>query len=122
MQESLTLDEAISQGYKYALCPQDGWQLIDLEELKSGRGFILESKHLELAEKEPLNPGGLSSNDIAELLAEHLECNHSADTGDDTMQVYNSIKELDFSDAEAKIADALGKIHCYTSSVIKLSL
>jgi hypothetical protein len=117
-QQQLTIDEALSQGYEKYLFSTDGFQ--GLRDIKGMDMEDLKRRDICLVEKEPYSPAGISSKDIALLLADDLEANHVDESGDDTGQVYDLIKELDFSDAEKKIADALSTLSYYKGTNIKL--
>lgn len=112
-----TVKQALEEGYEYYVYDSDGWQ--SLNYISDGE-MDFDRSDIVLIKKESVSPAGMDSKQIAELIAEHLEVNHSDDTGDDTEQVYNAIKELDFSEVEKMIDEALSKIKYYTSSGIKL--
>jgi hypothetical protein len=116
--QKLSIKESLEQGYTKYCFTNDGFQglrdITDVDESDLARDDI------RLIKKESYSPSGLSSKDIAELLAEHIECNHADDSGDDTEQVYDAIKELDFSEAENKITEALSKLRYYRATDIKL--
>ena len=117
--KELSIKDALEQGYTKYCFNSDGFQgLLDIS------GNIdpsdLAREDIRIVEKEPYSPAGISSKDIAELLAEHIESNHMDDSGDDTEQVFDAIKELDFTDAEHKIGEALSKLKYYRATDIKL--
>lgn len=116
--DQLTIDEALLQGYDRFIFNEDGFQcpgyIKDVTEQELAR------EDIRLLAKESYNPGGISSKDIAALLAEHIYCNHADDTGDDTDRVYDAIKALDFSEAEQKISEALSNLHYFRGTNIKL--
>ena len=118
--EQLSVKEALEQGYTKYCFNSDGFQ-----GLKDIAGEIdpahFERDDIRIVEIKSYNPCGISSKDIAELLAEHLECNHADDSGDDTEQVYDAIKELDFTEAENKITEALSNLHYYRATKIRLN-
>lgn len=117
--QQLTVKEALKQGYTKYCFNSDGFQgLKDIDGEIDPSDF--EREDIRIVNKEPYSPHGMSSKDIAELIAEHIECNHVDDSGDDTEQVYDAIKEIDFTDAENKISEALSKLHYYRATDIKL--
>lgn len=113
----MTVKQALEEGYEYYVYDSDGWQALNYI---SDNEMDFERSDIVLVKKETVSPAGIDSKAIAELIAEHLEVNHSDDTGDDTEQVYDIIKKLDFSDVEKQIDEALNAIKYYTSSGIKL--
>jgi superfamily I DNA and RNA helicase len=114
----LTVKEALEQGYTKYIYADGGFQIVsDIEHIDNedfDRGDIL------IIEKDPYHPEGISSKDIAEMFADHLEQQHSFESGDDTAQVYEAIKELDFTEAENKITEALSKLDYYRATDIRL--
>lgn len=115
--KTLTVKEAIEQGYKHYVYSNDGFQA--LKEIADDN-IDFSREDIFLVEKESYNPSGVSSKDLAELIADHLEENHCSESGDDTHQVYETIKELDFSDVEKRIDEALSLLTYYRASDIKL--
>lgn len=114
----LTVKEAIEQGYTMYCFNDDGFQgLRDIEDVDDED---LSRNDIRLVEKEHYHPSGLSSKDIAEILAEHIEVSHYSDSGDDTEAVFNAINDLDFTEAENKISEALSKLKYYRATDIKL--
>ena len=113
--KKLTLKQAIEEGYKSFVYPEDGFQA--LKDLDYDIDF---DKKPMLVEKESYRPRGLDAKNIAELIAENLEENHSSDSGDDTRQVYNSIMQIDFSDVEKMIDEKLSKLNYYRQSDVEL--
>src|SRR4051812_9253440 len=92
--QELTIKEALEQGYTCYLFTDSGFQ--SLQDISEVDDEDLARPDIRLVDKEPYSPDGMSSKDIAELLADRLEDNHSSESGDDTLEVYNTIKELDF--------------------------
>lgn len=118
MQKELSIKDALEQGYTKYLFNQEGFQrLLDISDIHEEE---LLRDDIRLVQIEPYSPNGISSKDIAELLAEHLDCQHSDESGDDTTQVYDAIKGLDFTEAENKITEALSKLNYYKATDIKL--
>lgn len=114
--EKLTIQQAIEQGYKYFVYPEDGYQTI--KTIVSDEPDF--TRKVMLCEKEPYHPNGMDSKSIAELLADNIECNHVDETGDDTEQVFDKIKSLDFTDVEKRIEEALSTLNYYRQSEVEL--
>jgi len=113
--KKLTIEEALEQGY--TMCIYGGYSnALDLIEDAKDIDFTREPYFLEPTMS---HPGGLSSKEIAEMMAEQLQLNYS-ELVDDDETVYNIIKELDFKDMEDKITEALSKVNYYPSTNIKL--
>lgn len=116
--KTLSIKEALSQGYTKFLFNSDGFQ--SLRDISDVNEKDLAKEDIRLVEIEPYCPAGISSKDIAELLAEHIECNHVDQSQDDTEKVYGAIKNIDFTEAENKISEALSSLHYFRASDIKL--
>lgn len=120
--ETLTLKEAIEQGYKYCLFDKEGWQsLIDISDVgekELERGIVL-------CEKEPYQPAGMDAKSILEQIAEQIYCQHCDDTGDDTNDVYDRIMDIDLSALEPLVKVIDEKLSTmktfYRTSGIRLS-
>lgn len=121
-QEQLTVQEALEQGYtKYIYDKSDFMIVREITDLLHDDNADEWDRPLILCNKEPESPFGISSKDIAELLADHLEDNHRGEFGGDyTNAVFDAINELDFTEAENKISEALSKLHYYRATNIKL--
>ncbi len=116
--ETIKLHEALAQGYEYYL--HGNFEFQSVKDLQFITDEEIENKECILCEKEPYSPSGISSADIAEMLADNIADNHGSDTGDDTDDVYNAIKSLDFSEAEEKITQALSYMHYYRPTNIRI--
>lgn len=116
--KTLTIIEALKAGYtKYCLA-NDGFQF--LKDIDGMDKEHLLREDIRLVEIEPHHPAGMSAEEIAETLAEQIWCNHHDQTGDDTDDVADAIKEIDFTEVENKISEVLSKLNYYTSTDIKL--
>ncbi len=115
----LTILEAIKQGYEYFVYPYDGYQtikkLIDYSEEE-----IDWNKKPTLCNKEPKHPYGMSAEELQEHLADVISDNHASNTGCDTDDVYDAIKEIDFTEISEKIKEKLSHIDFYWQSEIEL--
>lgn len=117
--EQMTVAEALKDGYEYYLYADgDRWQslreiegYIDPEEFK---------KHPVLVEKEGQSVWVPSSEDLGELIADHMQGNWDDETGDDASDVYDSVKEIDFSEMRKQIEKAVEGKTYYRATKIKL--
>lgn len=115
--KQLTVEEALEQGYEYYVYDDDGWQsLKDISDME----MDWNRDDISLVNKEPHHPFGLDAKYIAETLAEIISINYADESGYDGDAVYDAIKELDLSQTESLIYNALSKITHYKSSGIKL--
>ena len=116
--EQLTVKEALEQGYVHYVYNTDGYQSLkfisDVDDINFDRDDVF------VVGKEPQTPAGINSKDLAEMIAEHLQEQFESETSDDTNSVYDAIKELDFTDMENKIAEALSGVYYYSATKIKL--
>ena len=117
--QKLTVLEAIEQGYKYFIYPCDGYQA--LKELTDYTDEEIDwDKTPTLCHKEAQHPAGMDADELKEHLADVISDNHSSDTGCDTDDVYEAIKEIDFTDIAEKIKEKLSGINFYWQSEIEL--
>ncbi len=117
LQKTMTVKEALEQGFEYYVYDSDGWQsLKDISDMD----MDWNRDDIKLVNKEPTHPFGLDAKYIAETLAEIISINYADESGFDGDDVYDTIKDLDLSDTEDKINEALSKIIHYRSSGIKL--
>lgn len=106
MKKSLTVQQAIEQGYEHYL--EDGEEDQQLQDIRGA--FECEKdfeKNLVLAEKEWQYAKGMTQEEIKDLLADRIAHNHCDDTGIQYEVVYNIIMRLDFQDVEDRITEAL---------------
>lgn len=115
--KQMTVTEALAAGYEYCLYHEDGYQ--SLISLSDPQGIQF-SRNPVLVEQEGQAVSVPVSEDLAELLAEHIECNWSDETSDDTMEVYDIVKQMDFTDVHERIAKALEAKRYYRGTDIKL--
>lgn len=118
MEQTLTPEEAMKQGYQFWGFGGERYQTLrDIEEIDK---YDWESTQgMFLFEKYGYSPQ-ISEEDLRELVAEHIECNHADETGDDTEKVYHIVKGLNFADMSMKINHALDKIQYYRLTDVKL--
>lgn len=115
----LTLLQAIEQGYKHFVYPEDGYQALKSLSDYSENEIIWEKKPT-LCNKEPQHPAGMDAQELRDHLADVISDNHSSETGCDTDVVYDAIREIDFSDIAVKIQEKLNEINFYWQSEIEL--
>lgn len=112
----LTPKEAINQGYKYYVYPDDGYQC-----LKEISDMDMDfDKEPMACEKSPTVFLGIDKDEIRELLSDHVFEQWNELTGDDSDDVHDLFKELDFSDVEKMIQDKLKSLRYYRQSNIEL--
>lgn len=117
MQTHLTVAQAIEQGYTHWIYSSDGFQgLMTVADIERDHFH----KEIELIEKEPYHPAGLSEDDIIEHIADMIEEKHQEESGDDTLSVYNAIKELKCPELVELINRKLQGLNYYKSSGIIL--
>lgn len=121
MENTLTIKEAIEQGYEYYLYADTEWQT--LKSIEDAKHEFLQMNHpiIFLASKEVKHPIGLSNEEIKETLADIISENYAHDTGCDTDEVYDLIKSLDFEDVIERIDTALQSINYRIESNIRLT-
>lgn len=115
--ETLTVKQAIEKGFEYFVYAKEGYQAaqkLGVDEIDWSREDIY------LLDKNGNPPHTLSSKEIAETLADAISENHSWDTGDDTDDVYQTICDLDFTDVEQRIKEALSSMIFYPQTNIRL--
>jgi DNA-binding XRE family transcriptional regulator len=114
----LSVKEALEQGYDRYCFNMEGFQ--GLRSIKDVTEEDLARDDIRIIEKDSYSPAGLTSKQIAEMLAEQIHLTHVDDTGDDTNTVYDVIKALDFTETEKKITKALSDLYYSRASDIKL--
>lgn len=116
--EQLTVKEATEQGYTKFGFDDEKWQsVMDLSEAQDY--FDHPKGDLVLFSKKQYSPS-IDADTIKELLAEHISINHADETGDDTDNVYDSVKELDFEQTAQMINDKLETAAYWMATNIKL--
>lgn len=108
-QQTLTLKEALEQGYTYCCYghPSNGYQ--SLYDLSTITQQDIEESEIYLAGKHTFRPRGITNEELKELIAEDIWRNHEENTGDDTYTIYDAIKEIDFQDVADRIDKVLNK-------------
>lgn len=118
MSKKLTVKEAIDQGYIYF--GQDKGEFQHLHRIENISDADFEFGPIMLAEKDSYYTPSISSEEIAETLADIVYSQCGDETGDDTDEVYDIVKALDFTDAAERINNALVKKKYYKLTNIQL--
>lgn len=118
MSNKLTVKEALEQGYIYF--GQDKGEFQHLHSIENISDADFELGPVMLTEKEPYHTPTISSEAIAELLADYVSCWNGDETGDDTDDVYEIVNGLDFTEAAKKINEALKNKKYYKLTNIQL--
>lgn len=118
MSNKLTVKEALEQGYVFFA--QDKGEFQHLHRIDVIKDADFEFGPYMLAEKESYYTPSISSEEIAETLADIIYSQCGDETGDDTDDVYNIVKALDFTDAAERINNALVKKKYYKLTKIQL--
>lgn len=114
----LTVSEAIAEGYIFFGYETDGFGTIHRIEKMNEADF--EIGPLFLAEKESYYSPSISAESISELLAEQLWSSAGDETGDDTDDVYDIVKALDFTAVAEMINASLAHKKYYKLTKIQL--
>lgn len=120
MEKKMTVQQALSEGYSKAIVFNEHSEgmVLNIDEIDFSEK---RQRNIVLASKDPSNPMGLTSEEIAELLGEHIDLAHYDETGHDTEdEVIEAIKAIDFTDASNKIKEALSGIFFYWATDIVL--
>jgi len=118
MTEQLTKSEALAKGYR--MCGRDNgnmWQgLCEIESLSQTdfdfNGWLVASTDL-------ITPS-IDEDYIKERVADMLSDEWSSETGDDTNEVFNLIKEVDFGPITKAIKEKLGDYGMYQLTTIRI--
>lgn len=117
--ETITIKEALNQGYKRAGKNATDWQSLHKLEDLTDEDIEMEDGDLVLFSKEFDIPG-ITDVDLRDLIADHIEDQWCEKTGDDTEEVSRRIKEIDFSLINKQIDDKLKDKKCYWATDIQL--
>lgn len=117
METQLGLHQAMATGYTYWGYEGEKWQTIN--KLADLDYSCFEGKKMYLFDKEP-SVVSINEEDLRDLIADHIEDNHSSETGDDTMEVYETVKALNFDQTVAYINQALSKHRVYHLTKIRV--
>lgn len=115
----LTLQQAIDQDYQYFVYPANGYQALNALTDYSEEEINWDNNPT-LCHKEPQHPAGMDAEELKDHLADLIADNHASETGCDTDDVSDAIKEIDFSEIAEKIQEKLNGINFYWQSEIEL--
>ncbi|WGQ15545.1 hypothetical protein [Sphingobacterium faecium] len=115
--DKLTIQQALEQGYLFfgykGLEYQTLNDLSDITQEDVDRGVCLFSK-------EYTSPS--CEENIKEFIADHIQDQWSAETNDDTSDVYDAIMSIDLSDIASRVNKVLEDKKYYTLTDIELIL
>jgi V8-like Glu-specific endopeptidase len=116
----LTVKEALEQGYtKFGFDGREWQSALDLQTDIDADTFSGQSGKPLLFHKEEYHPG-IDAESIKDLLADHIACNHYDETGDDTDNVEDAVRELDFESVAEMINEKLLSTTYYKLTDIEL--
>jgi len=117
--QTMKLHEALNAGYEKYLYADEGFQ--SLRDLQFITDIEITDRNCELVDPNGFNPAGISKEDIADMLADHVQSNQDF-VDDDTDNIYDAIKALEpnFGAISDMIDEALSKVVYYKSSGIKI--
>lgn len=117
---TMTVSQAIAEGYTKYLYAGSGFQSLQLISDLEINGDE-DRSDLELVNKDGYHPAGISPEDLAELVIEHIEDNHISESGDDTGEISAHLKsDVDFEPLANHINEVLSGLTYYKSAGIKL--
>ena len=119
MSKIITVKQALEQGYSlFSYGDKNEYQhLYSIEHANDGD---FESGPLYVAHKEPYYVPQISNEEISETLADLMSDQNHCETGDDTDDVYDIVKGLDYSLIAEAINAALANKKCYKITNIQL--
>jgi hypothetical protein len=115
--EQLTVAQAIEQGYTHF-----GFEGREYQHLNPIEDFhhSVSEENVVLFDKEAGYVPSVSAEEIADLIAEQIQCEVNDNTADDTDDAYDIVKGLDFEPIAKMINDALDHKRYYFLTKIKL--
>lgn len=117
-QEILTVSEALKLGYTtYGYENRDFQHTMKIQNLKP---IDFEDGKLLLFGIEPSFVPNIDAETISELIAYHVYSQNGDNTNDDTNDVYDSVKEIDFSSIVDVVNEKLQKHKYYNFTNIQL--
>lgn len=119
--EQLTVKEALEQGYTKCGEEMQEWQsLYEVADFTNPLEFEEHyNRKMVLFSKDSYHPS-IDGDTIKDLLAEHIACNHADESGDDTDNVEDSVRELDFEPVAKMINDRLSSVDYWKATNIQL--
>lgn len=118
MSKIITVKEAIEQGYIYFAQGKGEFQ--HLHSIEDINKCDFEYGPLFVAEKDSYYTPNISPEEIAETLADIVSAQNGDETGDDTDDVYDIVKRLDFTAAANLVNEALKNKKYYKLTDIQL--
>lgn len=117
----LTVKEALEQEYTKCGYELQEWQsLYEVSDFDNPGEFEQHyNRKMVLFSKDSYSPS-IDADTIKDLLAEHIACNHADETGDDTDNVEDSVRELDFDPTAKMINEKLSKAVYWKATDIEL--
>ena len=113
----LTVKEAIREGYTHYGIDGRDWQTV--EDLGDIEDNDFEEWDLILFEKKS-NCTSISNNELSDLLSDYIGEQDSENSGRDDDQVYDEIKNIDYTEIVNTINKSLEKYKYWSSTNIKL--
>lgn len=119
--EKLTVKEALEQGFTKCGYEAQEWQsLWDVIDFSNSQEFDEHyNRKMVLFSKDAYHPS-IDADTIKDLLAEHIACNHADESGDDTDNVEDSVRDLDFESTAKMINDRLQSVDYWKATNIQL--
>jgi hypothetical protein len=112
----MTRHEAIESGYTFCGYPDQEFQtLIKIKDVIHSDY----AKPLMLAEKEGTHPK-IDAKDLSEIIADHIYSEWGEVNSDSAEEVYNEIKQMDFTDMAEKINEKCKSHVLYILTDIRL--
>lgn len=102
--------EAMDSGYEYFGYGGEQWQRLNpLEDLRAID--FADKRNIFLFSKETYQPT-ISPEEVSDHLADQISDSYYVDSGNDSNDVYNEVKNIDFLDVSLRINEVLKK-HSY---------
>jgi hypothetical protein len=106
---ALTRKQAIAEGYSY--CGFAGEEYQTIQDISDLTVLEIEVNNYRLFEKEG-TPPSVDNERLQDILADAIEENWASETNDDTFEVFEIVKNIDFTDVAERINKALaGKLN-----------
>lgn len=121
MNDKLTVKEALQLGFTKCGEALQEWQtILEVTDFINPYEFVEHwNRKIVLFSKDSYSPG-IDADTIKDLLAEHIACQHEDESGDDTSNVEDSVREIDFEPIAQIINDKLQSIQYWKATDIEL--
>lgn len=117
--KKLTINEALEQGYSLCGWSEKEWQsLINIEDL-SEDDFEYGSGVMVVASKQE-NVFTIDSETLNEIVADYIYDNYTQECADDTDEIYDLVKEIDFTEIVNTINEKISIKKWWTLTNIEL--